>query len=398
MAGKFINTSQQDIFSNIINTTKSILNNPFYMFSDKKGSEATYYNINTTKSTLDEATRANYAELGSESPIRFNKVYNFLLYGISKMDLNYDITEVGLEADPITGEAIILPNTLIPYPGDYFLLSQINKPYLFKVTAVNQNILDDESVMYKINFTLMYTKQTEIDTQVVKEFKMVAGNIGTNFACIIESDEYSLIESIESYTSKLKEYFYMIFYNSKVQSFTYKRNENVRIYDPYLIEFLIRNKILDGMSKYVHVSQQMYLDKTFGVTYDKTMFAAIENKEFTDRTITTGNAYVCTQTLSLLYAYPEDYYYMEYRGFKDYLYPIRMFGDIDIHKIISKNCSTNNILINIITKYFNNEEITLDELELLKDIDYFENHELYYCIPLVIYCLEQKIQNTLTKH
>lgn len=401
MAGKFINTSNQEIFSNIINTTKSILNNPFYMFSDKKGSECTYYNINTTKTTLDEATRANYSELGENSPIRFNKVNNFLLYGVTKIDFSYDVSDIGLEADPITGEAVILPNTIVPYPGDYFLLTQISKPYLFKVTSVNQNLLDDESIMYKINYTLMYTKTTPIDTQVVKEFKTIAGNIGTNFACIIESDEYSLIESIEAYTQKLKEYFYMIFYDVKIQSFSYRLTDNSKVYDPYLIEFLKRNKILKGLDKYVNVSQQMYLDNLFGVIYDRTIFSALETKKYKPKkTVHTGVALLCNQSLSLLYAYMEDYYYIDYRNVQDMrmLYAMRIFGDIDIDKVISCGCDTSNILINIISKYFNDIDISLEELEDLKDIDYFENYELYYCIPMVIYCLEQKIQNSLIKH
>lgn len=398
MAGKFLNTSQESILSNIINTGKSIINNPFYMFSDKKGSDAIYYNINTSMTTLDEATRVNYSELGTNSPIKFNKIYNMLLFGINRIDFNYDVTEIGLESDPITGEALILPNTIVPYPGDYFLLTQINKPYLFKVTAVNQNILDDESVMYRINYTLIYTKQTPIDSQVVKEFKMISGNIGTNFSCIIESNEYDTIKTIEEYTLKLKEYFYSIFYNSKVQSFTYKRANNVRIYDPYLIEFIIRNKILDGMSKYIHVCQQMFLDNMFSVIYDKTIFAAFENKDFDEKTLVSGNAYLCQQTMSLLYAFVEDYYYMEYRGFNTLLYPIRIFGDLDIHTAIINNCNTNNALINIIIKYFNNVEITIDDLKELREIDYFENYELYYCIPMVIFCLEESIKNSLIKH
>ena len=65
MAGKFINTTTA--YSQVVNqasqVTKSRLDNPYYIFSDKKASECTYYNINTTMTTLDEATRGNYAEI-----------------------------------------------------------------------------------------------------------------------------------------------------------------------------------------------------------------------------------------------------------------------------------------------------------------------------------------------
>ena len=83
MAGKFINTEQKATFDVLTDSMKNILKNPYYKFSDKKGTVCQYYNINTTKTTLDEATRGNYSELGPDSPIRYNKV---------KDTVNYDIT------------------------------------------------------------------------------------------------------------------------------------------------------------------------------------------------------------------------------------------------------------------------------------------------------------------
>ena len=47
--------------------------------------------------------------------------------------------DFGLESSEVTGEAVILPNTIIPYVGDYFRLYQIDKPYLFSVTKVDEH-------------------------------------------------------------------------------------------------------------------------------------------------------------------------------------------------------------------------------------------------------------------
>ena len=67
MAGKFINTDQKITFDTLADNMKDLLNNPYYQFSDKKGTICQYYNINTTKTTLDEATRGNYSEIGRAS-------------------------------------------------------------------------------------------------------------------------------------------------------------------------------------------------------------------------------------------------------------------------------------------------------------------------------------------
>ena len=48
MAGKFINTDQKITFDTLADNMKDLLNNPYYQFSDKKGTICQYYNINTT--------------------------------------------------------------------------------------------------------------------------------------------------------------------------------------------------------------------------------------------------------------------------------------------------------------------------------------------------------------
>ena len=185
MAGKFINTTTAytQMVTNAGNRMKSLLDNPYYLFTDKKASECTYYNINTTMTTLDEATRGNYSEISNNSPIRFNKIKGFLLYGVTRIEPNLDIGEFGLESSDITGEALILPRTIIPYPGDYFYLTQINKPYLFRVTAVNPNTLDTGATMYRINYTLVSSDGLKnIEPQVVKvfSFNLNTGGVGSD--------------------------------------------------------------------------------------------------------------------------------------------------------------------------------------------------------------------------
>ena len=48
MAGKFINKNQNVMIDTLVDGYKNIMNNPYYIYTDKKGSTCTYYNINTT--------------------------------------------------------------------------------------------------------------------------------------------------------------------------------------------------------------------------------------------------------------------------------------------------------------------------------------------------------------
>ena len=65
-------------------------------------------------------------------------------------------------------------------------------------------------------------------------------------------------------------------------------------------------------------------------------------------------------------------------------------------KEIINNIKTGNVMKDILIGYFNNEKVTEKQLEDLKHIDYMNNCELYYLIPITIYILDKYIQNTLS--
>ena len=398
MAGKFVNTEQKVTFDTLSENVKELMKNPYYQFSDKKGSVCQYYNINDKKTTLDEATRANYSELGPNSPIRYNKIKDAIIYGITKMDIALDITDFGLEANDIAGEAYVLPKTFIPYPGDFFTIDHLGKPYLFKVTNAEQNTLYTDEAMYKISYILAYPDLNGIEDQVVGTYVYNTASFGTNAKVVIQSDVYNIVAQIQDTLIKLKDYYYMIFYDQKVQTFIYLHKGIIHAYDPYLIEFMIRNNILSGSTEYVYVSQQMFLPSTFGVDYDRTIFSCIEDKDVETKAKIryVGNLLVCQQKLSLLYAYPEDYYYMEYSHLNTHLHSISIFGDLEMIYYIRNNIKTSNPLWNVMIKYFNDEEITSDDLLDIKNIDYCDNIELYYGIPIAIFCMEQMVSKMLT--
>lgn len=384
----------------IPSSVKTILNNPYYLFNDKTASIATYYNLNTTMTTLDEATRANYGELTANSPLRFNKVTGFYLFGISKIEPDLDINEYGLEGNNVEGEAIILPNTIVPYPGDRFTLNQLGEKYIFQITHVNPNTLETGSVMYKANYILCASDGLQsIEDKVVKTFKFIYSNIGTNFACLIEDSTYLELSEYQAVSTMLKDYYIQLFYDARVQTLCYYRDAaGFKVHDPYLLEFLISNDVLSGSTDYIHLDHQLYLPNTFGVDYNRTIYSTIEHNDIKRHIgLFSGNLLLVTQKLSLLYAYPQDYYYMEYVRTNNKFYIIDIFDDPGFGEKIKNNEKTGNVLKDILIGYFNNESITAEQLEKLKHIDYMNNSELYYLIPVTIYILDKHIQNGLSK-
>ena len=186
--GKIIETTYHDTVSKITEFNSSLINNSFYTLNDKKPSIVTYYNINTEASSLDQGAKIAYNNIGSDTPLRFNRINNFIIYGFNRIELQTENDEFGLEADKITGDCIILPNTIIPYEGDYFEVEHIkDSTWLFIVTDVQQDTLENGSNAYKITYKLENVDHQQILDNVVEDFQMIENREGTNLVKIVRN-------------------------------------------------------------------------------------------------------------------------------------------------------------------------------------------------------------------
>ena len=57
--------------------------------------------------------------------------------------------------------------------------------------------------------------------------------------------------------------------------------------------------------------------------------------------------------------------------------------------------NSNKQFYNIIIKYFNKSKITLNDINLLEELNYLDSEYLYYAIPEVMYIIEKNIKNIL---
>ena len=136
-----VNVSHKEVVQSVANFQNDLLKNPYYLFNDQKAHIVDYFNLNTKKSTLDQALKIPYSNLGINSPLRFNYIHKMYLYGLSRIATNLEMGDFGLESSEVTGEAIVLPNTITPYPGDYFIVSlSIRRKYIL-ILRFNRHLL-----------------------------------------------------------------------------------------------------------------------------------------------------------------------------------------------------------------------------------------------------------------
>lgn len=404
--GKIIETTYHDTVSKITGFAGNLINNSFYVLNDKKPTIVTYYNINKAASTLDPGSKLSYDNIGEESSLRFNKITDFIIYGFNRVELQTENDEFGLEADKITGDFYILPNTITPTEGDYFEVDHIkDSTWLFIVTDVQKDTLENGSNVFKLQYKLEYVDHDRIQQQVVEDFKMIEKREGTNIVKIVETKKYEEAKKMDEVAVMLKSYFNNLFYNDKVQTFTFMDLTEWRIYDPYMIEFLIRNKILDnGNDSYIYVCHQLQVNKTFGMDYDTTFYRAFEkcSKEL----LMKSNRYIELKDIisygttfsSRFETYFEAKYIVPPVSNAVSVFPDELVYAINDNKLVDDSEDLNSPdmkWINIIIKYFNNEKYTDKEINSIQNIHFDESIRAFYMIPLLIFCLENSIENML---
>ncbi|MGL5330907.1 MAG: hypothetical protein ACRDD7_16710 [Peptostreptococcaceae bacterium] len=397
MGTGFINTSYKKTIDSLVDGFKERIKNPYYIHTDKKGYSTTYYNQNIHSSTLDEGTKDHYSALGNDSPMRYNKINGLFLYGLEKITVQLENGDWGLEADSITGESIILPNTIIPIANDYFTIDHIEKKLLFKVINVTTDTIENGSNFYKIEYKLDQLENTSIEKQIVDEFNMIINNVGTNFNPVIRKNDYEFIETVDVILERLKTYYRQIFYSERVQAFIFE-HEYENFYDPYMTEFLKRNNILKG-SDYLYIQHQTVLNRTFAIDYDKTFFRYIElrNKNIVPKIHSQGK--FIEEAYSIFNTRLEDYYKIEYilPLIDPNRYLLNNFDEnlLERIKYNTKYTEHSDLYKNIIIKFMNDENICDDDIDALEFLDYKQNIELFYNIPIIIFAIETLVKKLL---
>ena len=410
-----LNVTHTQMTQSLVDFQMDLLKNPFFLFNDKKGLPVEYYNLNTTQSQLDQGLKIPYANIGPESPLRFNLVHDFYLFGMERISVQLENGEMGIEGSEISGEAIILPDTIRPYPGDYFTINMTKKKYLFQVRSATIDTLENGGNYYRIDYKLEYLSDDRLVPLVVNEFNFVSGNIGTNYSPVLSTTGYNLAKILDDTAVLLKQYFRGLFYNNKVQTFTFVYLYEVCVnglnssyfYDPYLIEFIIKNKILANTGdKYEYIDHKTFPKADFPIKYSKSIWRAIEtkDKEHINSCIISSPGIYIDDPATIFSTRYENYFEMTYENpdpvadrwsSRLSIIPSQVIGHINEGQLFFNSpLSKYNLLI----KYFNDMEINAHDMDPLQRIDSYSNDkDTYYLIPIIIFILEYNIKKIMAR-
>lgn len=389
----FIINEKEFINGNIFNFEKA-LQSQYTIFSDKNPTFVTYYHINNINSTTDSGLLNIEQIIGNNSPLKFQKIENFPIYGIEQIQLDLSDEEEGLTTN-FDGDGIILPNTIKPLPNDFFIIPYLKTDCLFMVNQISYDTIKSNS-FYKIQYnmrTLDSETVSDIESQVLQKYTCVFKNIGTQDNCLIEEDAYKYVKELENVYSDISKKYLNLYYSEKYNAVTYN-NFEYKIYDDFLTNFINKNRLFNANEKYktIYLNLEDYGDH-FPVIYDNCIYSIIENNTMKDL------EYIRYELRPITYMHSIFLYYgkNDFKSVKFYDKGKETYLSDNLIDAIKGNIieNSNNIIEELLIKYFNNsiESVFQINIDKLKNYKFKYSFNEYIMIPILLFILKHYIKN-----
>ena len=224
-------------------------------------------------------------------------------------------------------------------------------------------------------------------------------NIGTDYKNIIVDEDYLTVQKLDELLDKIKDFYNELFYSSAVETYIFNWDGDY-FYDPYMIEFILRNELMQDENSFLFITHQIALAKTFKIDYYKSIFSFLEeNRKPFDKAILSGQAEYIRDSFSIFSSRGEPYFKISYSNI-----PIPQKRTIDfindelLDRIMNNKLYNNDdeyFYRNIIIKYINGEKITNEEYDSIFNIEFVPTIELFYELIIIIFIIDKNIINLL---
>ena len=144
----------------------------------------------------------------------------------------------------------------------------------------------------------------------------------------------------------------------------------------------------------------MYLERTFSIEYDRSIFRFIEDREKDkiDKAYLDAYLEIIHQSMSILSMRQEQYFRARYniKNKPSYCNQISILDKDLINRIINDEIyDLPDNLENIIINYMNDRTITKSDIDILEEVEYIPTKRLFYIIPIIIHIINYNINKLI---
>lgn len=376
------------------------LKSPVSRFIESTPTFVTYYHLNPDVTTTDGGFKDVASIIGYRSPLRFNKIDSFPLYGIDQIVLQLQDTDQGLDSS-YEGEATIVPGSIKPLANDFFIIPYLKQPYMFRVTEIMYDTIMPDNY-YKIGFKLEYIddgKIENIENQVHEKYTCILENIGTENNCIIELESKETLDKIEEMYDDMASTYKSIFYNERHNCFLGELGCGQFLYDPLQTQFINEHQLFNKKHNLECLMlTDQFEDSKRRIKYERSIYRFIERR----------NPNLAKNFSYDIYAGINNQQTSFYRWMDKSIYildnPVNLSANAtpifsnEFVLSIQSNGFTNSVYAELIKRYARGEELSIHDIPLTLNEELLNldgNMEVFFFTPILMYIIKDIVNSFL---
>jgi hypothetical protein len=219
---------QKDLIKRTVDRFKETTSVDYAKYFEGSPTYITYYQLDDIATRQDEALENVHSLIGRSSPNKYKKIHDVVIYGVDALSISNEINDRGLES-LISGDFVLLPDSIRPYPGDFFVFDEEDLgTHLFRINDVQYDRASPKK-FFRCAFSLYPDNSELIFENVLKD---ESGNevgyvldyqttSGENYAVIKKSDA-ATADKIKLLTDSIISRFRTLFYDEDMDTFVAK--------------------------------------------------------------------------------------------------------------------------------------------------------------------------------
>lgn len=396
--------NEQRMIENQATMYEERVHTPLRKYNDKSWTPTRYWHIHGGKTTLDQGYGGSAGVIGPTSSLRYVVINNLPLSGIETIVPQVQSGDYGIDTS-YESEAITLDGTIRPFENDFFMITYLKTPWIFRVTKVEYDKLASDSI-FKIQFVLEYVDAGKIDelmAQTLREYVCIWANIGTDEKCIIEKADAGKIEKINDMYAQIADSYINFYYNRRYNCFLADFIDGTKLYDPLQEMFISKHRLftqknqIDGI-----VLPGQFNDKQRELKYQKSIYRYVELKR---REYLTNFGYTvfagCTNPQTAFSAWLDnDVFILDIPRIPQDKMPYYILSD-EFVNIIKMNGETPSVQAELIKRYVRGENLGLSDIDLSLHNEILNmdsaNLEVFFFTPIIMYIIHTILKEHLKR-
>lgn len=378
------------------------VHSPIRRFTDKTFTPTRYWHIKGNQSTVDGGWGDVHSLIGPNSPTRYTMIENLPLCGIETLQPQIDTGEIGMDTK-VEGDAITMDGTIKPYPNDFFMITYLKEPWIFRVTSVEYDTISSDST-YKIQYVLEYIDSEKVEQlmrQTVGEYTTVLENVGTDEQCIIETGVYESLKKINAMYDQMLETYLTFYYNQRYNCLLGDFFGG-KIYDPLQEEFITKHKLFDRKGQVGSITLvQQFEDRERAIKYHKSIYRYIETKKKELLSNFKYGVFTGADNPQTAFARWMDAGVKVLEIYKDPQFMVYEILSDEMVDMIRYNAGMTSPHADLIRHYLRSEELLPEDIDLsladaMMDLD-TANLEVFFFTPIILYIIKGVVSDTMKK-